>query len=54
MFIFRGRPEEYNLPSSPEVPAVHLRSGWQSAAVAAGLMLAGVALAFATGRPRSD
>ncbi len=54
MFIFRGRPEEYNLPSSPEVPTVHLRSGWQSAAVAAGLMLAGVVLAFATDRSRSE
>ena len=54
IFIFRGEPEEYNLPSSPEVPTVHLRAGWQSAAVAAGLMLAGVAAAFFTRRPTSD
>ncbi len=46
MFIFRGNPEDYNLPASPEVPTIHLRSGWQSAAAAAGLMLAGIAFAF--------
>jgi formate dehydrogenase iron-sulfur subunit len=46
IFILRGRPEEYNLPSAPEVPTVHLRAGWGSAAAAAGLMLAGTALAF--------
>jgi formate dehydrogenase iron-sulfur subunit len=54
IFIFRGEPEEYNLPSAPEVPTVHLRSGWQSAAAAAGLMLAGVAAAFFTRRSISD
>ena len=46
IFIFRGEPEEYNLPAVPDVSTVHLRSGWQSAAVAAGLMLAGIAAAF--------
>jgi rhodanese-related sulfurtransferase len=52
MFIFRGNPEDYNLPASPEAPAVHLRTGWRSAAAAAALMLAGVALAFgASSRP---
>jgi formate dehydrogenase iron-sulfur subunit len=50
MFIFRGRPEEYNLPSAPDVPTVHLKAGWRSAAVAAGLMLVGTALAFVAGR----
>jgi hypothetical protein len=50
MFIFRGRPEEYNLPSAPDVPTVHLRTGWRSAAIAAGLMLVGTALAFVAGR----
>ena len=54
IFIFRGEPEEYNLPSSPEVPTVHLTSGWQSAAVAAGMMLAGVAAAFFTRRSAVD
>ena len=46
IFVFRGRPEEYNLPSQPEVPTVHLKPAWQSAAVAAGLMAAGAVLAF--------
>jgi formate dehydrogenase iron-sulfur subunit len=46
MFIFRGRPDEYNLPPAPDVPTVHLRPGWESAAAAAGLMLVGTALAF--------
>jgi formate dehydrogenase iron-sulfur subunit len=48
IFVFRGEPEEYNLPASPDVPTIHLQSGWRSAAVAAGLMLAGVAAAFLT------
>jgi formate dehydrogenase iron-sulfur subunit len=48
MFIFRGRPADYNLPESPEVPTVHLKAGWQSVAAAAGLMLAGIAFAFAS------
>jgi formate dehydrogenase iron-sulfur subunit len=46
MFIVRGSPEDYNLPAAPESPTVHLRAGWQSAALAAGVMLAGTALAF--------
>jgi formate dehydrogenase iron-sulfur subunit len=54
MFIFRGNPEEYNLPATPDAPTVHLRSGWRSATLAAGLMLAGVALAFVRGRRDSD
>jgi formate dehydrogenase iron-sulfur subunit len=54
MFIFRGNPEEYNLPATPDAPTVHLRSGWRSATLAAGLMLAGVALAFVRGRRESD
>jgi formate dehydrogenase iron-sulfur subunit len=56
MFIVRGAAEEYNLPPAPEVPTTYLRSGWQSVAVAAGLMLLGTALAFLRepGRPRSE
>jgi formate dehydrogenase iron-sulfur subunit len=54
MFIFRGRPEEYNLPSAPEVPTVHMRAGWRSAAAAAAMMLAATALAFLSGRTRAD
>jgi formate dehydrogenase iron-sulfur subunit len=54
MFVFRGRPEEYNLPSAPDVPTVHLRAGWEGAAVAAGLMLVGTALAFLAGPPKPN
>jgi formate dehydrogenase iron-sulfur subunit len=54
MFVFRGRPEEYNLPTAPDVPTVHLRAGWEGAAVAAGLMLVGTALAFLAGPPRTE
>jgi formate dehydrogenase iron-sulfur subunit len=54
IFVFRGRPEEYNLPSAPAVPTVHLRAGWTSAALTAGLMLVGTALAFAAGPRQSD
>ena len=46
IFVLRGRPEDYNLPTSPEVPTVHLRTGWAGATVAAGLMLLGSAAAF--------
>ena len=46
MFIVRGDPADYNLPAAPDAPAVHLSAGWLSAAAAAGLMLAGTALAF--------
>jgi formate dehydrogenase iron-sulfur subunit len=50
IFVLRGRPEDYNLPSDPEVPTVHLRDGWSAAAAAAGLMLLGTAAAFIVGR----
>ena len=50
MFIFRGQPEDYNLPSAPEVPTVHLKRGWTAALVAAAAMVMGTALAFATAR----
>jgi formate dehydrogenase iron-sulfur subunit len=50
MFIFRGRPEDYNLPSAPEVPTVHLKRGWTAALVAAALMALGSAAAFASSR----
>jgi formate dehydrogenase iron-sulfur subunit len=54
IFVFRGRPEEYNLPSHPEVPTVNLRPAWASAVVAAGLMAAGAMLAFVSGSPPDD
>jgi hypothetical protein len=46
MFIVRGDPEAYNLPTRPEVPTVYLRDGWRSAAAAALFAIAGTALAF--------
>jgi formate dehydrogenase iron-sulfur subunit len=54
IFIIRGEPEDYNLPASPEVPTIHLTAGWRSVAAAAGLMLAGVALAFGSSRRIGD
>jgi len=53
LFVFRGQPEDYNLPPAPEVPTVHLKQGWLSAAFGAAAMLAGTALAFHSTRPRS-
>ena len=46
IFVFRGAPEEYNLPAAPEVPTVHLTASWQSAAAAAAMMAAGAMIAF--------
>jgi formate dehydrogenase iron-sulfur subunit len=54
IFLFRGRPEEYNLPPAPEVPAVHLVPAWRSAFLTAGLMTAGAMLAFLSGRHSDD
>ena len=52
MFIFRGDPADYNLPAHPVLPSAHLGAGWRAAAAAAGLMLAGIALAFNSTGPR--
>jgi formate dehydrogenase iron-sulfur subunit len=52
MFLLRGDPRTFNLPPQPEVPTIYLKKGWTSAAIAAGLMLAGTMLAFAGGRHR--
>jgi formate dehydrogenase iron-sulfur subunit len=46
LFIVRGDPRSYNLPPAPEVPTLYLRPAWQSAAAAAGALLAGALLAF--------
>jgi formate dehydrogenase iron-sulfur subunit len=46
LFIVRGDPHGYNLPSSPEIPTVHLQKGWRSVGVATGLMIMGALLAF--------
>jgi formate dehydrogenase iron-sulfur subunit len=43
LFVLRGHPEDFNLPANPVMPAVHLRTGWASAAAASvGLMAAAV------------
>ncbi|HEY0876627.1 MAG TPA: 4Fe-4S dicluster domain-containing protein [Vicinamibacterales bacterium] len=53
-FIVRGDPRAYNLPVSPEAPAVLNRPAWTSAAAAAGLMVISGLLAFMRGgRERS-
>jgi formate dehydrogenase iron-sulfur subunit len=49
LFITRGDPKAYNLPPNPEVPTKYLREGWTSAAVAAGLLVAGAFFAFLGG-----
>jgi formate dehydrogenase iron-sulfur subunit len=54
IFVFRGRPEDYNLPAAPQVPAILLESAWRSAAVTAGLMAAGAVLAFLSSRHSDD
>jgi formate dehydrogenase iron-sulfur subunit len=46
MFIVRGDPAAYNLPSKAEVPTIYLRDGWRSAAAAAIVAIAGTAAAF--------
>jgi formate dehydrogenase iron-sulfur subunit len=48
-FILRGDARAYNLPPSPEVPAVLNSSGWGSALATAGLIVAGTFLAFFRG-----
>ena len=52
LFIVRGDPGDYNLPAEPEIPTVHLEAGWRSAALTAGLMLVGTAVAFFTSSRR--
>ena len=46
IFLVRGTPEAYNLPSNPERPAVRLAEAWRSAAAASLAMLALTTLAF--------
>lgn len=46
MFIVRGDPRSYNLPPNPEIPTVHLKTGWRSSALAAAFLLGGTILAF--------
>jgi formate dehydrogenase iron-sulfur subunit len=46
-FLLLDEPEVYGLPPAPEDPTKHLGAIWGAAAAAAGLLAAGVALAFA-------
>lgn len=46
-FLLIGEPEEFGLPSRPEVPTVRLKAAWLSAAMTSALALAGASLAFA-------
>ncbi len=50
MFVIRGDERAYNLPPNPEVPTVHLRKAWTSAAVAAGVIALTTLAAFAMER----
>jgi formate dehydrogenase iron-sulfur subunit len=51
-FLVRGDARAYNLPLEPEVPTVHLKSAWTSAAVTAGAIAVASFLAFAFGGRR--
>jgi formate dehydrogenase iron-sulfur subunit len=46
-FLLVGPPEEFGLPSRPEVPTIRLKASWLSAAMTSVLALAGACLAFA-------
>jgi len=52
LFILRGEPETWNLPSRPELPQTRLRESWTSAALAAGAMIVGSLAAFLVDRGR--
>jgi len=50
LFIVRGDPRDYNLPLDAQVPTIYQRAAWQSAAVAAAALVAGVVTAFWSAR----
>jgi formate dehydrogenase iron-sulfur subunit len=50
-FLLLDEPEVYGLPPDPVVTSRDMPSMWRHAGVAAGMMLAGVAVAFAGRRP---
>ena len=54
IFIVRGDPEAYNLPTAAEVPTIYLRDGWRSAAAAALAAIGGTAIAFLARRNQSS
>ena len=52
-FLTLGEPEAYNLPAAPQVPTVHLKAAWTSAALtSAALLLAGALSALWKRVPR--
>jgi len=51
-FLVRGEARAYNLPANPEMPTVHLKAAWTSAAAAAAVLAVGSLLAFAFGGRR--
>jgi formate dehydrogenase iron-sulfur subunit len=50
LFLLLDEPAAYRLPEHPVVPTRRLRQAWTSAALAAGLAVAGVVLAFGSNR----
>jgi formate dehydrogenase iron-sulfur subunit len=46
VFLLAGPPEEFGLPPRPEVPTIHLRAAWTSAAITSALAVAGACVAF--------
>jgi formate dehydrogenase iron-sulfur subunit len=46
MFIVRGDPRTYNLPSRPEAPTVYLKDGWKASALGSTLLALAAALVF--------
>jgi formate dehydrogenase iron-sulfur subunit len=51
VFLLLDEPHVYGLPDEPVAPTAHVGEAWKAAAIAAGTVLAAVALAFA-GRSR--
>jgi formate dehydrogenase iron-sulfur subunit len=50
LFLLLDEPNKYRLPQDPVVPTRRLKETWASAAVAAGVAIAGVLLAFGSSR----
>ena len=47
IFVIFGQPEAYNLPPSPEVPTIHMKSAWLAALLSALVVVLVIFLAFA-------
>jgi hypothetical protein len=50
MFLLLDEPSTYRMPERPVVPTRRLKQTWGAAAMAAGLAVAGVLLAFGSSR----